>query len=304
MGALTYHPPRDSDAAEPTALDLHRLSQEAHRVLEGNAADVLPELLRAGGSPGGARPKVLIGIKQGSECIISGEGELPPGYEPWMVKFIAKGDSPDLGPVEFAYSLMARDAGIAMPSTQLLTTSEGDQLFAARRFDRHAGNRIHMHTFANLVHANFRSASCDYLELLKATQTLTRHADDLHEVFRRMVFNVVSHNRDDHMKNFAFLMDDRTGQWRLSPAYDLVYSSGPGGEHTLTVSGEGKRITRAHVLQLAERAGIQARKAEGIIAEVIASVNLWESFASDGGVSKDSIARIKSAIGQAVSAMK
>ena len=280
MGALTYHPPADVDR-DDRLLDLHELGRNAEEVLAGDAVDVLPQLMRAGGSPGGARPKVLVGLK--GEQVVSGEDDLPADYEHWMVKFSAKADVRDAGPIEYAYSLMAQAAGIDMPPTRLIEVKQGRNLrryFAVRRFDRGPGNqRIHVHTFANLVHVNFRIPSTDYADLLKVTRLLTRSHRDVLRLFRLMVFNVAAHNRDDHAKNFAFLLDDRIGEWSLAPAYDLTYAVGPGGEHTTTLLGEGRDPAREHCLRLAEQAEIKPRDAERILNEVNDAVARWRGFA-------------------------
>ncbi len=239
MGALTYHPPFGEKADHDDKLiDLYNLGRNAEDVLAGDAAEVLPELMQAGGSPGGARPKVLVGIRD--ESVISGEDDLPDGYDHWIVKFAAKADARYAGPVEYAFSLMARDAGIDMPPTRLFEVKQGRNMkryFGVQRFDRlgaTANNRrVHMHTFANLIHANFRIPSTDYADLFKVTQALTRNHADLLRLFRLMLFNIAAHNRDDHSKNFAFTLDDTTGEWAFAPAYDLTYSPGPGGEHTI-----------------------------------------------------------------------
>jgi len=284
MGALTYHPPsHEESGGEPQVLDLDALGSNAKAVLEGDATEVLPELMRAGGSPGGARPKVLVGIQ--GDRIVSGEDALPDGYEHWIVKFSASPDGHEAGAVEYAYSLMARASGIDMPPTRLFEVGRGRgmrRFFAVRRFDRaDANRRIHMHTFANLIHANFRIPSTDYADLFKITQSLTRNHADLLRAFRLMLFNVATHNRDDHAKNFAFTLDDQTGHWSLAPAYDLTFSPGPGGEHSSTVLGEGRRPLRGHCLKLAEQFGLKPRETSPIIEQVDAAVSRWPEFADE-----------------------
>lgn len=295
MGALTYHPSSVSSDRSAEPIDLHDLARASEEVIEGTAAEVLPQLLRAGGSPGGARPKVLVGVK--GDSLLSGEDDLPPGYTPWIVKFHSRQDSPDSGPGELAYSLMARDAGLAMPPTRLFTTAQGDSFFGAERFDRVGNHRYHVHTFGNLIHANFRIPSCDYRQLLEVTRILTRNHQDVLECYRRMVFNVLTHNRDDHVKNFAFRMTDKGG-WELSPAYDLVFSPGPGGEHSMTVAGEGRSPARRHLLQVAAPAGIADREAESILDGVAAAAARWRSHAREAGVSEKSTRIVQAAIGE------
>ncbi len=282
MGALTYHPPSDPADRDAQLLDLHEMATASEQVLDGSAPDVLPQLLRAGGSPGGARPKVLIGLR--GDSILSGESELPSGYAAWMVKFGSQQDPADIGPIELAYSRLARQAGIQMPATRLFETAQGGRYFGVERFDRRGNQRVHVHTFGNLIHANFRLPSCDYRQLLEVTRVLTRNHQDVLEVYRRMTFNVLAHNRDDHVKNFAFLMTE-SGEWRLAPAYDLVFSHGPGGEHSTTVADEGRAPGREHLLRLAGPAGVTRDEAEAIFEAVASAVAVWDDVSREAGVS-------------------
>ena len=298
MGALTYHPPteRENDAAG--VFDLHDLARQSQDLLAGTAVDVLPQLLRAGGSPGGARPKVLVGFNTGTGDVTSGADDLPAGFEHWIVKFADRTDTRDAGAIEYAYSLMAGAAGIVLPPTRLFETSEGDRFFGSKRFDRDGTRRYHVHTFGNLIQSNFRIPSADYADLLKATALLTRNHQDVLRACRRMVFNVLAHNRDDHVKNFAFLLDDTTGDWALSPAYDLLYTPGPGGEHTMSLAGEGKNPGRSHLLRLAAQADVAKREIVGIIDQVQAAVARWKDFATAAGVSPVSIRQIAQSLPQ------
>ncbi len=286
MGALTYHPPRDREG-DRSDLDLFALGRNAEEVLAGEAAVILPELMRAGGSPQGARPKVLVGIR--GDRVVSGESALPDDFEPWMIKFASRANVRDAGPVERAYALMAAAAGIAVPETRLFEVKQGRDLrryFGVRRFDRRAGGRrVHVHTFANLIHANFRIPSTDYADLLKVTRILTRNHADVLRVFRQIAFNVAAHNRDDHGKNFAFLLPDG-GEWSLTPAYDLTFAPGPGGEHTMTVHGEGRNPSRQHIISLAGDAGVRDREAEEIFEAVNEAVAAWPRFADEACCSK------------------
>ncbi|AGF79896.1 HipA-like protein [Desulfocapsa sulfexigens DSM 10523] len=294
MGALTYHPSTErTDGSD--LLDLHKLATEAINVFGGKSNDILPQLMRAGGSPGGARPKVLIGFNPTTLDMVSGESDIPPGFEHWIVKFSAREDLADAGPVEYAYSKMAVAAGIMMEETKLFSTSNDELFFGVKRFDRRPDNRrLHIHTFGNLIHANFRIPSCDYGDLFKATSILTRNYQDIESVYRLMVFNVLAHNRDDHVKNFSFILDDQTGQWSLAPAYDLTFSRGPGGEHTTTVLGEGMKPTKQLLLQLAEQAGITKPRAEELFKETKEAVSRWPEFAALAGVRKNVIDEVSS----------
>lgn len=296
MGALTYHPPSPKTDNIPPMIDLHHLAEEAKEVYEGKVRDILPELMRMGGSPAGARPKILVGYNPQTDDLISGEGDLNNAFEHWLIKFSARKNSRDAGPVEYAYSLMAHKAGIEMGKTKLFETAEGDRFFGVKRFDRSPGNvRHHIHTFGNLIHANFRIPGCDYGDLLKVTSMLTRDHEQLAKAYRLMCFNVLANNRDDHAKNFSFRLDDESGQWNLAPAYDLTFSQGPGGEHTTTVAGEGQQPTIQHCLQVAGEAGISVKIAKDIYLEVRDAVSYWPEFAEQVGVSGeacDEIGRI------------
>ena len=296
MGALTYHPPTDAEDLDCSVFDLHDLARQSQNILSGAAEEVLPQLLRAGGSPGGARPKVLVGFNPATGNIVSGEDELADGFEHWIVKFSPDADSADAGPIEYAYSLMAAGAGVDMPETRLFETREGDRFFGVKRFDRRGNRRFFVHTFGNLIQANFRVPSADYADLLKATSLLTRDHQEVVRTFRRMVFNVFAHNRDDHVKNSAFLLDATTGDWRLTPAYDLLFTTGPGGEHSMTVAGEGRNPDRSLMLQLARQTDISEREAERIIEQVRSAVSSWPDHASKGGVSAAGTKRIGKSI--------
>src|SRR5258706_8177708 len=293
VGALIYEPPAELEPGPQPTIDLFMLGHNAQQVYDGQTLKILPQLLRAGGSPAGARPKALIGVR--GDHIISGEAELPPGFEHWIVKFSGKKDARDSGPIEYAYAAMAAAAGIDLPQTRLFTLKR-QSYFAARRFDRAPGNhRLHMHTFANLIHAGFRVPSTDYLQLAKLTLTLTENRADVLRLIRRMVFNIAAHNRDDHAKNFAFLMN-HLGEWSLSPAYDLSYSNGPGGEHFMTVMGEGRAPTRQHILSLGTQLDIKPGVLREIIDQVNTAVGRWKHFADLAGCSKKAISAVKQRI--------
>lgn len=292
LGALSFHPSsRDPDEGAREA-DLGQLAREAQAVIEGEAGLVLPELLKAGGSPGGARPKVLAGIR--NDEVITGPEPYPGGYDPWLIKFFAKTDQPDTGAVEAAYAHMAEAAGLAFPAHRLFDIPEG-RFFGVRRFDREGRRRIHMHSLGNLIGADFRVPSIDYQDLHKVVRLLTGDMTQVLQVYRLMVFNVLAHNRDDHAKNFAFLFTPREG-WRLAPGFDLTFSEGPGGEHTTSVCGEGRAPGREHFKRIAEKADIGSAKAEQIVEEVREAVAQWPSFARTCGVRGATAKRIEKII--------
>ena len=293
MGALTYHPPAQQEGSDTQIINLHHMAEASYQLLEGKSKVVLPQLLRAGGSPGGARPKVLVGLN--GDHMISGADLLPAGYTGWLIKFPYKKDAIDDGRIEYAYSQMAREAGIFMPETRLFSTEHGDAFFGVERFDRQQNYRRHVHTFGNLIHSNFRIPGCDYEQLHKVTRILTRNQTDVIAAFRMMVFNIAAHNRDDHVKNFAFMFD-ASNSWKLSPAYDLTFTHGPGGEHTMTVAGEGREPSRRHILKIAKDAGIDEPTATNIMDEVIAAVKNWPHYAENAGVENRSKQKIQKSI--------
>lgn len=280
MGALIYEPSHGPES-DPLLVDIQGMAENARQLFAGTSETVLPELFRAGGSPGGARPKALIAIK--GESLITADGDIPSDYTPWLVKFNAKGDFEDSGRVEYAYSKMAVDAGLEMPETQLLE----EQYFAVRRFDRIEEKRVHTHTLGNMVASDFRIPSLDYADLFKVVLDVTKSRVELLKAFRQMVFNIATHNRDDHSKNFAFIWNDATNRWQFSPSYDLMFNDGVYGEHTMTVSGEGKNPTLKHVMALATTFAIES-EAQQIISEVNAVITNSAGYLDETNVSKKS----------------
>jgi serine/threonine-protein kinase HipA len=281
MGALIYEPAAKHEKTDKH-LDLEALAQHSRQIMEGGAVDILPALMKAGGSPGGARPKILAGVKDNK--LISDENDLPPEFEPWMIKFNSTQDFPDAGAVEFAYSMMAKQAGIIMPETRLFESGPQNRYFGIKRFDRKHNLRFHVHTFGNLIHSNFRTPECDYETFLKMVLDLTKNHKDLEKGFRQMIFNVMANNRDDHVKNFAFMLDSKK-EWALTPAYDLTFSKGPGGEHSMSISGEGGTPGKKEVLRLGEKTGLSVNKIRDIIGEVTVSIECWPDFAKAADVS-------------------
>lgn len=291
-GALTYRP-ATAPPSEVDSLDLDALAAESTAILAGHEGELADTLATLAGGSGGARPKVHVGFDAEGRISVS-DGETAAGHEAWIVKFAATNDPPDIGPIEAAYAAMALAAGLDMAPYRLLPSNTGPGYFATRRFDRPApGKRLHMVSLSGAVEAPWRTPA-SYDLFLRATQAITRHADDLHAAFRRMVFNVLASNRDDHTRQHSYLMD-QTGQWRLAPAYDLTYSAGPGGEHYLDVEGEGRNPTLEHALALGRRHSLPDRLIHATIDEVRAAVANWPRFADEAGVSKASRAEIATA---------
>lgn len=292
-GALVYEP-ATTPAEDVETLDLDALAAEAAAILageEGTLADTLADL--AGGS-GGARPKVHVGFNVEGKVSV-GEGELPEGFTPWLVKFRAPNDPDDIGPIEEAYADMAEAAGLLMSEHRLIPARQGPGYFATRRFDRtDGGGRLHMVSLAGAVEAPTEPGIVSYDTFLRATQAITRRKPDVEAAFRRMVFNILASNRDDHTRQHAYLMD-AGGDWRLAPAYDLTYAPGPGGEHYLDIEGEGRNPTRAHVLRLGARHSLDAKAVAAMVEEVRAAVARWPAFGDAAGVTKASAKEIATA---------
>lgn len=279
-GALVYQPATTPDEAIGT-IDLDALAEESRLLLAGDEGALVDTLAALGGASGGARPKVHVGFAPDGAI---GVGETADGHDAWIVKFRATGDPIDIGPVEEAYARMARTAGLTIAESRVLPQRDGPGYFATRRFDRPApGRRLHMVSLAGAAEAPSEMPSLDYDGFLRATMAITRHAGDVEQAFRRLVFNVLAHNRDDHTRQHSYLMGP-SGEWRLAPAYDLTFSVGPGGEHYLAIEGEGRTPTRAHVLALGRRHGLSNRVIAQIIDRTRGALAEWPSIAADVGV--------------------
>jgi len=244
MGALTYKP-SEPIGQEDEDKSLAYLEKETQKILNDEPSKDLSALVAKGGSSGGARPKVLLTI----------DGE------DWLIKFRNTQDPKNIGEIEYKYSLLAKKAGIIMPETRLFE----NKYFGVKRFDRKGNKRIHMHTAAGLLNANFRLPALDYKILIEATLFLTHDILEAEKMFKLMVFNVLIGNKDDHAKNFSFIYDE--GKWQLSPAYDIVPCEGFNGQHTTTVLGQGLP-TQEDMLELAKQTGLDINHAKQIIEQV------------------------------------
>jgi serine/threonine-protein kinase HipA len=283
MGALVYEPDNSPEVPRDK-VDLDLLALQTEKVLEGSSEDVITELLALNGSSAGARPKALIGVDRERKSILYGAQNLTDTFEHWLVKFSNSQDGPDSGAIEYVYALMAVEAGILMPDVHLFPSQKGSGYFAVKRFDRQGNKRLHMHTVSGLLHSNFRLPSLDYEDLLTLTATLTRDIREVEKMYRLAVFNVMAYNRDDHSKNFSFLMDE-TGNWKLSPAYDLTFSTGPGGEQSTMVLGEGKNINIKHLITLGLEAKLPRSLIDSVIEQTRSAIDNWSKLSKDVGVS-------------------
>ena len=306
-GAIAYRPSSSLDVATDNegGVDLDRVAQASWLILAGASPELLDRLAELGGSAGGSRPKAWIAVNDETNAIRSGAADLRPGETGWLVKFRApRHDPEDIGAIEFAYGLMAQRAGLDVAEPRLFETPQS-RYFASRRFDRVDGERRHVLTAAAFLNvAHDEALAADYVDLLKLTRHLTRSEAEVEAAFRHACFNVLAHNRDDHLKQYAFIRtphrpgDDggRSLSWRRSPAYDLTFSQGPGGEHTLLVAGEGRNPTTEHLVALGQRSGLARTRFRFIIDEVQSAIAAWPEIAQNAGVGQISIDHVATAI--------
>jgi serine/threonine-protein kinase HipA len=319
MGALEFSPglgPQDSTSRDIDIQALVELASEVltHReALRGSLNDphreqALRDILIVGTSAGGARAKALIAWNPKTQAVRSGQVNAGPGFQYWLLKFDGVSGNKDkeledpqgYGAIEFAYSNMARAAGIAMTECRLLEEN-GRRHFMTRRFDRdNDGSKRHLQSLAALAHYDFNQAGAhSYEQALQVIRHLGLSMDAIEEQFRRMAFNVIARNQDDHVKNIAFLMD-RAGAWELSPAYDVTYAYRPSGdwtgEHQMSINGKRDAFSLEDFDRCAEGASIQTGRARSILEEVHQAVEQWPAFASEAGVVERDITRIQLAL--------
>ncbi len=292
-GALVYEPELENPDKDLQNLNLDIIHQQTQDVLKGEANDVLQTLIQLNGSSAGARPKAFIGVDNTKKALTSYQTHLSEHYEHWLVKFANSTDGIDAGAIEYVYALMAKQAGLDMMPIHLFSSDNNSGYFATQRFDRIKQTRVHTHTASGLLDADFRVPSLDYENLLTLTQILTKDIREVEKMYRIAVFNVLSHNRDDHGKNFSFLMDN-IGEWKLAPAYDLTFSSGPSGQQSTMVLGEGLNPTVSHLIKLGTENGLKRSTVNTIIEQTKDALNTWETLAKNHGVYNTNITFIKS----------
>jgi serine/threonine-protein kinase HipA len=304
MGAMEIEPafPKGSDRAARVELD--ELVKIANDILSGrkefsaslteDEEKAMSDILKMGTSPAGARAKVLIAYNPVTGEVRSGQSAAPEGFSHWLLKFDGVTDaqfgaSNGYGRVEMAYNLMAENAGIEMTECRLLEENNRAH-FMTRRFDREPGNRkVHMQSFFAMQHFDFNDInSFSYEQLFETMRALGLPYPQADQLFRRMVFNVLARNCDDHTKNFAFLMSDN-GRWRLSPAYDICYSYRPGSawvsRQSLSVNGKRENINRDDFLSVAKQMNI--KKAPSIVCDINRTVSRWNEYAEQTNVSPE-----------------
>lgn len=305
MGALEFRPMRGPRHTVPTAIEMEQLVSAAREVSMGKWASdeesraALMNLVQVGTSAGGQRAKAVIAWNPKTGEVRSGQAtDLPDGFSHWLLKLdgvvpIAKGGVHELGRsqgwgrVEYAYFLMAREAGVDISECRLL--EEGDRAhFMTRRFDRKEGRKIHMATLCAMDHLDFRQISTHgYDQLFSVVRRLGLPESSLLETFRRMVFNVMARNQDDHTKNFAFLLEEE-GAWDISPAYDITYANNPQSkwvsQHLMGVNGKFKDMEQEDLLKVGRRHGLEEGEMGQIIAQVRDAVSRWPEFARQAEV--------------------
>lgn len=313
MGALEFQPPLNSRTEDTVPIEIAHLVELAHQITtkrgaldvsftadeKGNGEAML-EILRVGTSAGGARAKAVIAMNDEGH-IVSGQTMAPPGYEHWLLKFDGAGDlelgkTQGYGRVEYAYYLMAKHCGIEMAECRLLEEG-GRAHFMTKRFDRPGGKKLHMQSLCGLAHYDYNQPGAyGYEQAFAVMRKLRLSKQEAAQQFRRMVFNVIARNQDDHTKNIAFLMD-RNGKWRLSPAYDVMYAHDPHGKwtnnHQMTINGKRNDFSLQDFVKVAQTINLGNHKE--IIDEVADGVRRWPEFAEEAGVSSERIVLIGNA---------
>jgi serine/threonine-protein kinase HipA len=317
MGALEYAPATGPPLRRSARVRVDALVALASEVLThrnalrasfapGGRHEGLEEILRVGTSAGGARAKAVIAWNPDTNEVRSGQVRAPPGFGYWLLKFDGVSANRDkeledpkgYTTIEYAYSLMARDAGIDMTECRLLEEG-GRRHFMTRRFDRgRDGGKLHMQSLGALAHFDFNSAGAhSYEQAFDAMRRLTLPTRSVEQQFRRMLFNVVARNQDDHVKNIAFLMD-KSGSWSLSPAFDVTYAYNPQGawtaRHQMSVNGKTEDFTRDDFRACAQVAGLKRGADAEMLAEIVAVAADWPRYAQAAGVSaaqREQIAR-------------
>ena len=307
MGALEFAPAVGPAARKAARVQIDELVALASEILsqrhdlqtsfgDEDREDALRDILRVGTSAGGARAKAVIAWNPETNDVRSGQVQADPGFEQWLLKFDGVSGNRDkelldpagYGVIEYAYSRMATAAGITMNPCRLLEEN-GRRHFMTRRFDRlEDGDKLHMQSLGAMAHLDYNLAGAhSYEQALQVIRQLDLPMSALEEQFRRMVFNIVARNQDDHVKNIAFLMD-KTGRWSLSPAFDLTYSYQPTGRwtsvHQMTLNGKRDGFALDDFKACAKTASMKRGRAETIIDEVSEVVSRWRDFADEAGV--------------------
>ena len=315
MGALEYVPASTDIQDLDESINVKEMVKFASEILSGRqdvllkATDNLTysQLVQVGSSAGGARAKALIAWNESTNEVRSGQLELGEGYDYWLMKFdnVAKNgdhgleDKKEYTLIEYAYYLMARSCGITMNECRIYE-SEGDHHFMTKRFDRENGKKLHMQSLGALAHISYQEPGiCGYELVASYMQRIGITYKEIEQFYRRMVFNRLAVNQDDHVKNISFIMD-RNGKWRLSPAYDITFSYNPTNKwlraHQMSVNGRTNDIQLSDLLESGKNMGIKERSCKKIIDEVKDSVQNFAMYAEEAKLSEKTFSHIKSVI--------
>ena len=307
MGALEYLPSQGPFTGKSAAVDVKALVELASKILPKRNSlqgsfdpdlreDSLRDILRIGTSAGGSRAKAIIAWNQKTDEVRSGQVKAGKGFSYWLLKFDGVSGNRDkelddpagYGLIEHAYYHMAKKAGIGMEESRLFKEN-GRRHFMTRRFDRtDSGQKIHMQSFCAMEHFDFKKAGAhSYEQVLRTIRKLGMPMVAIEEQFRRMAFNIIGRNQDDHVKNIAFLMD-KSGNWSLSPAFDMTYSHNPQGDwtsrHQMSLNGKRDDFTIEDFKACAKNASMKRGRAEEIVRQVREAVLQWKDFADKSGV--------------------
>lgn len=311
MGALEFYPPVVGAFDNSTSVEISELVKLTQEIMsertglnvqlgdiERENAEAMLDILKVGTSAGGARPKAVIAINDKGK-VMSGQSEIPKGFDYWLLKFdgvtdLELGEPRGYGRIEYAYYLMAQEAGINMTESKLLEEN-GRAHFMTKRFDRVKGVKQHMQTLCGIAHYDFNMAGAySYEQAFEVMRTLRLSKAEATQQYRRMLFNVIARNQDDHTKNISFLMG-KDGQWKLSPAYDVIYSHNPAGkwtsQHQMSINGKRGHFSKKDLISVGE--SISLSKSEQILEQVIFAVERWGHFAELAGLNKSVILEIK-----------
>lgn len=289
-GSLRFEPETEAENTFISELNLDLFHGESQKIIAGENSGILDDFYRLGGTSGGARPKINIGYSKNTGEIIHPTEKLPEDFDHWIVKFPSTFDIPDIAHVEYAYFLSARNCGIEMSDSLLLEGQKNNYFFATKRFDRLKNKRLHTHTLAGLLQDDPFQSNLDYGHLMDASFFLERSIETQYQLFKRLVFNIIFCNQDDHSKNFSFLMNQQ-GIWKLSPAYDLTFSPSAYNYHSLSIANKYQHVTLADAKALAKHFSIT--QADKIIEEVKEVAIQWSKIAKDSGISKNSMQLIE-----------
>jgi serine/threonine-protein kinase HipA len=310
MGALEFLPSINPRFNRPVPVEVSELAALAQDIMtqrmaldvdfdddEQENAEAIIDILRVGTSAGGARPKAIIAMNEAGN-VVSGQAEVPDGYDYWLLKFdgvsdLELGEPRSYGRIEYAYHLMAGAAGIDMMECRLLEEN-GRSHFLTKRFDREAGRKIHMQSLCGIAHFDFNmDGAYGYEQAFAVMRQLHLSKAEAIQQYRRMVFNVLARNQDDHTKNIAFLMGS-DGEWRLSPAFDVIYAHNPAGkwtnQHQMSIGGKRDHFTLGDLLAVGEAISIPGPGE--VVNEVAAAVSKWPEYARGSGVDSQLIAEI------------